>query len=493
MDGLEARILSGPGQQWWQRLLAAPLLWVWLALASYWLLRGLLGRAGAVSPGLPELLNQIGLSLWVAGALLAPAYEQLLRRCRQNQGVGGAGGLAGNMLDLNFAWPWFTWSGFSLALACLPALLPYTPGHALMLAATADPVEFELRLLPACIGFITAGGGLAVLLSLGLYSALRRWIGPTLAAGPWLAAVLLLHWQALNGSDMVQRSARGDLPWLDRVPLSLGQQFVELVTVLRSIGNSPPYLNEILLWLTALTAGLLTIAGLLLLLAALGRRSRALQPRLLPIMLAAGIMVPLASLIPGVLMWLSQAEVPAPGDWTTLAPLGLGAVWLVYWLATWPRALDAKAQPQGPAWLLLFWILPACWALMSWPAVIAGQSTQKEVLFQALVALFLLAPGCSLIAAAQRLSRSWPLALRTLLQLVPLSVLLCPLDGAERSLPRLLLETLPQALAQPEARPEALLILGLLAAFHTLIQLMLGRPLRPGARRRASAGPLVAA
>ncbi|MCC7479403.1 hypothetical protein IT575_13240 [bacterium] len=476
VDALADGMLAGPARHWWLRPLHMPLLQIWLALAAYWLLRGALARANALSEGLPELLNEAGLSLWIAGALLAPAFEEVLRRSRQNQGAGGAGGLSGNLLNISTAWPWLAAAAPVLALACLGAFLPYLPGSVLMLAATSDPAEFNLVLLPLALCILLIGGSLALILSCSLHSALRRWLGPGLAFGPWLLAALWLHWHVLSGRDLLERQARGDLSWIDRVPLSLGQQFIELVGSLRSIGNSPPYMNEIIAWVLALLAGMLLLSGALLLLASIHRRVRPLRSRLLPVLLLAGALPPLAALLPELLRWQSRPEIAAPGDWRSLALIGLNAVWLCYWLSLWPRGFDAKAQPANAAWLGVLLVLPLWWLLLSWPSIQAGQTMQSEVLAQGLCSVLLLAPGLSLCLAAQRLGSRWPAWASHAVLLAALALLLLPLDGAERSYPQLLLETLPGALLQPEARPQALLILGLLALIHMLLQLLVLRP-----------------
>lgn len=490
-DGLPEEIQpqlgpGGSGAPWPAGTVLQRLPLVWLGLAGYWLLRAFTLRWNPEHPQLPELFDQFSLSLWISGLALGWGADTALQRKDSYVRLAPLDWLAPSLGVGRDLWLALLQGGFWLALACLPALLAYQPKAVLMLATTNDPIEFNLRLLPAALFNLLFFGSLAAVCSATLSFALRRWLGANAGAALWLAALLAVHWQALSNWDLMTITRGGGFTWIDRVPLSLGQQLIEFFTNLRAPNVSPYYSSEILMRFVLLMLGLCGVSLLLMLLGCWRWQPRGQIARMPLLLVTAACLPPLGNLVPGLYHWLDSAAVRGPGDWRAMLLLGLQAAWLAVWLTLWPAGIPALRLPSRLVTGGSTVLLAAYWLLLSWPAILAGQLTQRDAALQSALALLLLAAGCALLVAAELFSRGWPWWLSLTLRLLSLGLLILPLSQESGSLPAALLDTLPAALLEPAQRLPALIICACLLALIFLLPLQAAAVARR--RRTANAG-----
>jgi hypothetical protein len=441
--------------------------WLWLAASIFWLLRGWWWREGGSVPNLPQVLEQVGISLWLLGGALSPALEQQLHHANRHSRQSPA-----RLLEPQF---WLgvvrgteslLLAGLVVATAALGALLPFEAAGELVFAASQDQLEFFVRILPFGLMVICLGGCLALCLSATLQSLLRSVLGATLGSGAWLLLIAFVHQRLFAGGNFISGFVGRPDALIERFPLSLGSQSVRLLQTLSADGNPPYYAIE-LIWRLALFV-LIPLCGLIVAFALLSAfyRWRG-QARLFPLLVLAGCVAPLLAMLPQLEGWLSGATT-SPGDWRSYFTLGMGAVWIVLSLGLWPMGLPARAQPWGLAWYALCICMPSYWLLLSWPAVAGGTEGQSVVLAYGLLAMLLFATGvCALFCGQRLLGGWWALTAIPAYLVIPIAMLQ-PVN-ANGNLAAALLTSLAPILIAPDSRPQAAVLLACLLLAPVLL------------------------
>jgi len=397
-------------------------------------------------PVLHEVMDWIGLALWLSAWWLVPALEQLLERQQRH-----LLGQTGYWLTRIFNTRDLVWNALALATAPLGLLLAYDVLAPLKAAGDLVP-EFltapQGLYIASCL---VAGGSALILFSTGVLFVTRRLAGSTFGVGLWLLISVAAHHSLLLGEELgsIRFAQTGDLTRLEYIPLSLGAYLREVLLFLKIPRALDVYLEYVVSALLAPPMVLLLCSLVLLVFAQAirplpsQRLNRGWTTAFTSVAVTAFYSICLGA------RWANDAARQYPGTWTTLLLLAVASGWLVWWCCTVSGEMSCHQHHSAReyAWL---GFAAGCWICLSLPHVLAGQIAQSQLLVGGVLALLLLLAGTLIISRISQLNVLSNRFLIEICMVIALALLLLPSFSENISLPLSLLAEASTALATPE-------------------------------------------
>jgi len=366
-------------------ILAKPVLRVWLWLALLGLVAGVCWRLTGAAPTIPQVLDVIGLALWLAAGLLKNAWDNVqLRQARHLHNIRVF------LVRLASA-DYIVGAGVLLSLAPCAVLLAYNPR-----ALVTAPILYEEVQVPLTAGVwllasLLVVGPSIVIASLVLLQGLQALAGRAWGTMLWLLIAPLAHAPLVLGVR------------LSNTPLTLGHYADWVANKVAETQRNP--VDLIILLKDLFTWPVLIIIGLWVLLGLVQHPARPAGSWPYNGWLVAFVGPATVSIYTALQFWhwTQDTARQVPGDWLGTFSLGLVVVWLSWWVVSYSNKQPVPViRPGDSAWLLT---AIASWALLGYPHIVADQISQAELLVAATVAFPLALLGILLIHRVARAAR----------------------------------------------------------------------------------------
>lgn len=392
-------------------ILAKPVLYIWLWLALLGLAAGISWRLTGAAPAIPQVLEAIGLALWLAAGLLKDAWDNVqLRQARHLHNIR-------TFLVRLASADYIVGAGVLLSLAPCAVLLAYNPRALVTAPILYDEIHVPLTAAVWLLASLLVIGPSLVLASLTLLQAMQALTGRTWGTMLWLLITPLAHAPLVLGVR------------LSNTPLTLGHYAEWVANTVAETQRNP--VDLIILLRDLFTWPVLIIIGLWVLLGLVQHPARSAGSLPSYGWLAALVGTATVSIYAALQFWHWTQDTARqfPGDWPGVFSLGLAVVWLAWWVVSYSNKRPVPViRPGDSAWLLP---AVASWALLGYPYIVADQVSQVELLIASAVAFPLALLGILLIHRVARAARGELSLLDHIALVVVLAGLLLPVawDG----------------------------------------------------------------